>query len=93
MTLIENFWQHIWRFWSVRIQAAAIFISGLMIVDPSVLLSAWNMMPAAVREVLPGSFLSTIGGALFALNFLAIMARGVKQTSLEKANADKSKQD
>jgi hypothetical protein len=79
MHLIENVWTNIWKFWSVRIQIAAAFLAGLMIVDPATLLSAWNMMPEEIRNIMPIGFLQSVGAILFAMNVLTIMARGIQQ--------------
>jgi hypothetical protein len=80
--LIDN-WKTAWRFWSVRLNALGLAILAFVQFDPVAALAVWNMMPAAVRDVLPRDFLVWFGVALFALSMLA---RVVRQPKLEKAD-------
>lgn len=79
MKPIDDFWSRMTKFWSVRIQLAAAALTGLMFIDPGTLLAAWNMMPTSIQEKMPTGFLQTVGAILFAVNVLAIFARGIKQ--------------
>ena len=72
-----------WRMWSVRVQIAAMFIQGVMIVDPVSLLAGMNMMPPHVRHMLPEAAVRWVMGILFALSLLTILARNVKQPKLD----------
>lgn len=84
MKLIPQ-WRTYWRSWSVRLNAIGLALLGWIAIDPVSLLAVWNMMPAAVRDLVPAQFLSLIGAALFALSMLA---RVVRQPKLEeKVNA------
>lgn len=60
-----------WRFWSIRFNAAGIAVLTFAQFDPVQTLGVWNMMPAAVRAVLPTNILTIIGMTLFALSMLA----------------------
>ena len=86
MKLIDDWHKKIFRFWTVRIQLVAAIIPSLMFVDPHVLLTAYNMMPGAVRDLLPNSMFRTIGIVLFVLNMLTILARPIAQKKLEKTD-------
>lgn len=82
-----------WRWWSVRIQMAAAALTGLMYFDLPSLLNAWNMMPRGVRAVLPGNFVQIIGGVLFLLSILSMLARVAPQAKPDakrKAESDAS---
>jgi len=83
MKLIDNAHQW-WRQWSTRIQLVCAALTGWLFFDPGSMLAAWNMMPLAVRELLPDRFLQSIGAVLFALNLASVLARQVKQPKLEK---------
>lgn len=72
------------RWWSVRFNAAGLAILSWVSFDPVSALAAWNMMPAAVRQVLPAHFIAYAGLALFVLGMLA---RVVDQKKL-KAQRD-----
>lgn len=86
MKFIEDWHKKIWRFWTVRIQVAAAFLTSLMFIDPQVLLGAWNMMPQPVRVLLPDSLFRVIGIVLFASNILTILARPIAQKKLRKSD-------
>lgn len=73
--LVED-WCHAWRWWSLRFNAAGLFILGWVQFDPAAAMSIWNAMPFEVRKALPPTFLSWIGFALFGLSMLS---RVVKQ--------------
>lgn len=80
-------WRALWRSWSVRLNALGLAILAWFAFDPVSLLAVWNMMPAAVRGLIPQQFLSIIGAALFALSMIA---RLVKQPKMqEKIDAAK----
>lgn len=80
-------WRVLWRSWSVRLNALGLAILAWFAFDPVSLLAVWNMMPAAVRDIIPQQFLSVIGAALFALSMIA---RLVKQPKMqEKIDAAK----
>lgn len=80
-------WRILWRSWSVRLNALGLAILAWFAFDPVSLLAVWNMMPAAVRDLIPEQFLSVIGAALFALSMIA---RLVKQPKMqEKIDAAK----
>lgn len=80
-------WRVLWRSWSVRLNALGLAILAWFAFDPVSLLAVWNMMPAAVRDLIPQQFLSVIGAALFALSMIA---RLVKQPKMqEKIDAAK----
>jgi len=80
-------WRVLWRSWSVRLNALGLAILAWFAFDPVSLLAVWNMMPAAVRDLIPQQFLSVIGAGLFALSMIA---RLVKQPKMqEKIDAAK----
>lgn len=75
MKLIDE-WRQAWRYTSVW--ASGVGIGAL---------TAWNMMPAAVREAVPDWIEAIVGGGLFALVFLARVTAQPK--AQEKINAAK----
>lgn len=89
MKFIDNWKRAIWKRWSVRIQIVATGISSLMVIDPGVLLGAWNMLPPAVSDLLPARFVQGLGLVLMLLNCLTIWAVAVKQKNLEESNEPK----
>lgn len=90
--LIEDWPKKILKFWTVRIQLVAAFITSLMWVDAQVLLGAWNMMPSPVRDLLPDSLFRTMGIVLFVLNMLTILARPIAQKKLRNDNGTEPQQ-
>ena len=74
-------WRVLWRSWSVRLNALGLAILAWFAFDPVSLLAVWNMMPAAVRDLIPQQFLSVIGAGLFALSMIA---RLVKQPKMQE---------
>lgn len=80
--------RHWWRLWCVRVQIAAMFIQGVMIVDPVSLLAGMNMMPPHVRHMLPEAGVRWIMGMLFVLSLTTILARNVKQPKLDAKRKD-----
>jgi hypothetical protein len=72
-----------WRQWSTRLQLVCALLTGWLFFDPGSLLAAWNMMPSAVRDVLPDRFMQAVGALLFLLNVASVFARQVKQKKLE----------
>jgi len=75
MTLIEE-WRQAWRFTSVWAGGAGIGV-----------LTVWNLMPLAVRDVVPDWIEVVVGGGLFALIWLARVTAQPK--AQEKINAAK----
>lgn len=74
MTLIEE-WRQAWRYTSVW--ASGVGIGAL---------TAWNMMPVAVRDAVPDWMEAIIGGGLFALVFLArVTAQPKTQEKIDAA--------
>lgn len=72
-----------WRWWSLRFNAIGLAILGWVQFDPVGALAVWNMMPANVRAALPPHLLTFVAFTFFAL---AMLARVVKQPSLEKTD-------
>jgi len=71
-----------WRWWSVRIQAASAMIAGWLAFDPTAFLTALNLMPPHIRAQLPqgvNDALSVAFVLIFAINLLTIVARGIDQ--------------
>lgn len=84
-----------WRFWSVRINMICATLSGLMFFDLPAILNGWNMMPPAVRALIPGNVAEKMGLVLFILTMVSMLARVAPQAKLEaqrenrvSANAD-----
>ncbi len=75
MKLIEE-WRQAWRYTSVWASGAGIGV-----------LTAWNMMPIAVRVRVPDWIEALVGGVLFGLVFLARVVAQPK--AQEKINAAK----
>ncbi len=75
MRLIKE-WRQAWRYTSIWASGAGIGV-----------LTAWNMMPIAVRDRVPDWIEAVVGGALFALVFLARVTAQPK--AQEKINAAK----
>lgn len=70
-----------WKLWSIRLNGIGLAILGWVQFDPVGALTVWNMLPYAVRDILPPNFLTFVGLALFALSMLS---RVVAQPKLEK---------
>lgn len=73
MTLIDG-WRQAWRFTSVW--ASGVGFSAL---------TAWGLMPYAVREAVPDWIEIAVGGALFGVVFLARVT--AQPRTVEKINA------
>ena len=71
-------WRAMWRAWSVRLNAVGLAILAWFAVDPVSLLAVWNMMPAAVHDLIPAQILSILGALLFALSLIARLVRQPK---------------
>ena len=84
LELIED-WRNFWRFWSVRLGIVGSAITGVLIAFPDVALSAWAMMPADLKLLIPLQYMPLIGVVVFALS---IVARLVKQKNLHKGPTD-----
>lgn len=84
MKLIPH-WRAMWRAWSVRLNAIGLAILTWFAIDPVSLLAVWNMMPAAVHQIIPAQVASILGAILFALSMLA---RVVRQPKLEEKRHD-----
>lgn len=52
MKLVEN-WRQSWRWWSMRLNAAAALLITYVLAAPDVLLSVLNSLPADTRAVFP----------------------------------------
>ena len=79
LQLIED-WRNFWRFWSVRLGIVGSAITGVLIAFPDVALSAWAMMPADLKSVIPERYMPLIGVVIFVAS---LIARAIKQTKLE----------
>lgn len=77
-------WRDWWRWWSVRIHMAGVFLTGWLWFEPSSLLAVWNMLPRPVQALLPNHFITAMGAILFVLSVAGIFARPLKQPKLEK---------
>ena len=85
LELIEN-WRNFWRFWSVRLGIVGSAITGVLIAFPDVALSAWAMMPADLKAVIPERYMPLIGVGIFVAS---LIARAIKQTKLEQKEGPK----
>lgn len=74
-------WRLMWRAWSVRLNALGLALLGWFAVDPVSVLAVWNMMPAAVRDLVPSQIVSITGAVLFGFAFFA---KFVRQPKLEE---------
>lgn len=81
MKLIENWTCTLWRAWSVRFNAIGLAILAWVSIDPVSVLTVWNLMPPAVRAVLPPHFVTIAGAALFALSMLARVVQQPKMVA------------
>ena len=86
MKLIPH-WRAMWRAWSVRLNAIGLAIQTWFAIDPVSLLAVWNMMPAAVHQIIPAQVASILGALLFALSMIARLVRQPKMK--EKIDAAK----
>ncbi len=76
-----------WRWWTVRLQSLSALVTGWLFFDPTAVLTALNLMPGHIRARLPEAVvdgLSVVFGAIFVLNLLSIIARGVDQPKARK---------
>ena len=80
LELIED-WRNFWRFWSVRLGIVGSAITGVLIAFPDVALSAWAMMPADLKSVIPERYMPLIGVGIFVAS---LVARAIKQSKLER---------
>ena len=85
LELIED-WRNFWRFWSVRLGIIGSAITGVLIAFPDVALSAWAMMPADLKSVIPERYMPLIGVGIFVAS---LIARAIKQTKLEQKEGPK----
>ena len=85
LELIED-WRNFWRFWSVRLGIIGSAITGVLIAFPDVALSAWAMMPADLKSVIPERYMPLIGVVIFVAS---LVARAIKQTKLEQKEGPK----
>jgi hypothetical protein len=69
-------WRRGLRFWSVRLQAAAVASGTLIVAAPDALVEAWHAIPPDLRAILPGQAARWLP-ILFGM--LAILARFVRQ--------------
>lgn len=82
MTLIPN-WRDCWRFWSVRLQVAGVFLLGVMEVFPNVFFSIWVSVPADVAATVPVAYIRYAG---YAAIFCGVVARIIRQPALHKTD-------
>lgn len=80
MKLVPD-WRLMLQAWSVRLNAIGVILLGWFAVDPVSVLAVWNMMPAAVRDLVPSQIVSITGAVLFAFAFLS---KFVRQPKLEE---------
>lgn len=76
-----------WRWWTVRLQTISALVTGWLFFEPTAMLAALNLMPGHIRAQLPDGInqaLSIVFGAIFVLNLLSIVARGVDQPKARK---------
>ena len=78
--LIED-WRNFWRFWSVRLGIVGSAVTAVLIAFPDVALSAWAMMPADLKAVIPERYMPLIGVGIFVAS---LIARAIKQSKLER---------
>ena len=86
MKLISE-WKQAWRYWSVKLNALGLAIMGYLWFDPSAVLYIVNLMPPAVRQLLPFHIEAFIGATFFAL---AMISRLVKQPKAQAKIAEKA---
>lgn len=79
MTLIDN-WRCWWRFWSVRLQIAGVFILGLLDRFPDAAISILAVLPADIRAQIDPEHIRYLGYAIIAAG---VIARVVKQPKLD----------
>jgi len=84
MKLIEN-WRIVYKFWSVRLTAVGTLMVGYIAAVPDILVSAWNMLPADLRTIIPPNYLLYISVGIF---IAGMFSRVVKQ---DKLNAECNK--
>ena len=80
LQLIED-WRNFWRFWSVRLGIVGSAVTAVLIAFPDVALSAWAMMPADLKAVIPERYMPLIGVGIFVAS---LIARAIKQSKLER---------
>ena len=78
--LVNNWCKRLYKQWSTWLQAAGITVLSLVPFDPTVSLGVWNVMPLAVREIIPRQILLPVAIALFVLAWLA---KYVKQEKID----------
>ena len=88
LQLIED-WRNFWRFWSVRLGIVGSAVTAVLIAFPDVALSAWAMMPADLKAVIPERYMPLIGVGIFVAS---LIARAIKQTKLEPKGVENDKQ-
>lgn len=78
LELISN-WRDWWRFWSVRLQLAGVFLLGLLEAFPNAAISVWSVMPADIRAEIPADAIQWLG---YAIIVAGIIARVIRQDKL-----------
>lgn len=86
MTLISN-WRDCWRFWSVRLQVAGVFLLGFLEAFPDAAISIWAATPADIRSQIPADAIQWFG---YAIIVAGIIARVIRQNSLHDPVGERS---
>ena len=76
-------WRELRHYWSVRFNLIGTAIITICTLAPSYIVQLWAELPDDVRSYIPSKYIPMIGVAMFVLS---IIARNIKQPSLQKVN-------
>lgn len=78
MKLIPE-WREGWKFWSIRIQAAGLFIIALLETIPETIYTAWLSLPPELHGLVPEGALKWVA---YLTLISSIVARMIRQENL-----------
>jgi hypothetical protein len=71
--------------WSVRFTTLGTALLAWIVASPDILLSAWNVLPAELKSIIPADYLLYITIGLFVLG---IFSRVIKQEKIPQPGND-----
>lgn len=83
---IVDDWRLVWRKWSFRFTVIGTAITSFLVAFPDSALTAWAMLPAELKAVIPPKYMPFVGIAFYVL---AMASKYAKQAKLDELRADK----
>lgn len=81
--LVSHWRQLLKRSHAIWLQLLQMLLGALTLIDPTIILQVWNMMPSGVAARVPENFVSWVGAFLFAWAMLTVLARLWRQPKLQ----------